>query len=84
MWRLDRALESVYKAVLEKLLLDQGFKVSRQRIIPIKVMGLSFGEGFKADLIIEDLLLIIVNGNQNFVSSGEPKPEKLTPNGNDL
>jgi len=46
-------LESVYEAVLEK-----GLKVSRQQPIPIEVMGLSINEGFRADLIVEDLLLI--------------------------
>jgi iron complex transport system substrate-binding protein len=51
-------LESVYEAVLAKLLLEQGLKVSRQQPIPIVVMGLSIHEGFKADLIIEDVLLI--------------------------
>lgn len=51
-------LESVYEVVLEKLLMEQGLKVSRQQPIPIQVMGLSISEGFRADLIIEDSLLI--------------------------
>lgn len=51
-------LESVYEAVLEKLLLERGLKVTRQQPIPIKVMGLSINEGFRADLIVEDSLLI--------------------------
>jgi GxxExxY protein len=51
-------LESVYEAVLEKLLLEKGIKVSRQKTIPIEVMGLSINEGFRADLIVEDILLI--------------------------
>ncbi len=51
-------LESVYEAVLEKLLLERGLKVTRQQAIPIEVMGLSINEGFRADLIVEGLLLI--------------------------
>jgi len=51
-------LESVYEAVLEKLLLEQALKVTRQQPIPVEVMGLSINEGFRADLIVEDLLLI--------------------------
>lgn len=51
-------LESVYEAVLEKLLLEKCLKVSRKQPIPIEVMGLSINEGFRADLIVEDLLLI--------------------------
>ena len=51
-------LESVYEAVLEKLLIERGLHVSRQRAIPITLMGLSINEGFRADLIVEDSLLI--------------------------
>lgn len=51
-------LESVYEAVLEKLLWEQGLKVTRQQPIPIEVMGLAINEGFRADLIVENLLLI--------------------------
>jgi len=51
-------LESVYEAVLEKLLLERGLKVTRQQAIPIEVMGISINEGFRADLIVEDILLI--------------------------
>jgi GxxExxY protein len=51
-------LETVYEAVLEKLLSEQGIRVSRQQSIPVEVMGLSINEGFRADLIVEDLLLI--------------------------
>lgn len=51
-------LESVYEAVLEKLLLEHGLTVSRQKAIPIEVMGLSINEGFRADLIVENALLV--------------------------
>lgn len=51
-------LESVYEAVLEKLLREKGLKVARQQSIPIKIMGLHIDEGFRADLIVEDLLLV--------------------------
>ncbi len=51
-------LESVYEMVLEKLLEKQGLRVKRQQAIPIEVMGLTIHEGFRADLIVEDILLI--------------------------
>lgn len=51
-------LESVYEAVLEKLLRQQGLKVTRQQVIPVEVMGLRLDEGFRADLIVDDLLLV--------------------------
>jgi GxxExxY protein len=51
-------LESVYEVVLQKMLEDQGLSVKRQFPVPIKVFGFSFEEGFRADLIVEDALLI--------------------------
>ena len=51
-------LESVYEAVLAGLLSEEGLHVARQKPIPIRFAGLSFDEGFRADLIIEDSLLV--------------------------
>ena len=51
-------LESVYEAVLARLLFANGLRVERQKVIPIQVMGLSLDEGFRADLIVENSLLI--------------------------
>lgn len=51
-------LESVYEAILAKLLLGQGLQVSRQQPIPIDYNGLSFDEGFCADLLVENKILI--------------------------
>ena len=50
-------LESVYEVVLAKMLEDDGLRVARQVAVPIEVMGMKFDEGFRADLIVEDLLL---------------------------
>ena len=51
-------LESVDEVVLAKMIEERGLSVQRQVTIPIEVMGLKFDEGFRADLIVEDLLLI--------------------------
>ncbi|MCB1050608.1 MAG: GxxExxY protein [Acidobacteria bacterium] len=51
-------LESVYEAVLEQLLLREGLQVSRQQIVPINLMGLHLHEGFRADLIVENTILV--------------------------
>jgi GxxExxY protein len=59
-------LESVYEAVLDKLLQEKGLKVRRQQTIPIEVMGLSINEGFRADLIVEDLLLVELKSIEKF------------------
>jgi GxxExxY protein len=51
-------LESVYESILATLLRDEGLAVTRQKAIPIHFGGLTFDEGFRADLVIEDCLLI--------------------------
>ena len=51
-------LETVYEMILARMLADHGLVVKRQVPVPIKLMGMSFEEGFRADLIIEDRLLI--------------------------
>ena len=57
--RLGPALfESVYEAILAQSLSDRGLKVERQKPIEIKYDQMVFSEGFRADLLVEDCLLI--------------------------
>ncbi|MEI6673813.1 MAG: GxxExxY protein [Verrucomicrobiota bacterium] len=58
-------LESVYEVVLAKMLEDKGLKVRRQAPVPIHLMGLTFDEGFRADLIVDDLLLVELKSVEN-------------------
>ncbi len=51
-------LESVYEAVLAHSLEQRGLVVERQKPIPIRVDHLVIDEGFRADLLIEGVLLI--------------------------
>ena len=51
-------LESVYEVVLADLLKSEGFAVERQKPIPIRAFGKSFEEGFRADLIVNGLVLV--------------------------
>ena len=53
-------LESVYEAVLAAGLIRRGIKVDRQVPIDIHYDGLVFAEGFRADLLVEQTLLIEV------------------------
>lgn len=53
-------LESVYETVLANRLMHQGLLVERQKPISIRIDGLDFGDGFRADLLIENKLLIEV------------------------
>lgn len=51
-------LESAYEAVLAHLLEKHGLSVERQKVIPIVYDGLIIEQGFRADLILENKLLI--------------------------
>ena len=51
-------LESAYEAVLAHLLMNKGLSVERQKVIPITYAGLEIEQGFRADLISENQLLI--------------------------
>jgi len=51
-------LESVYEVVLAKMLADRGLKARRQVSVPIELMGMRFDEGFRADLIVNDRILV--------------------------
>ena len=53
-------LESVYETVLAEALRQQGLSVEQQRPVPISFRGMIFSDAFRADLIIENLLIIEV------------------------
>ncbi|MEA3240017.1 MAG: GxxExxY protein [Pseudomonadota bacterium] len=51
-------LESVYEAILTDKLEKRGLLVERQVVIPIEFEGISFNEGFRADLIVEKKVIV--------------------------
>ncbi len=51
-------LESVYEVVLAHELEGRGLRVQRQVAVPIVWEGQKFDEGFRADLIVEDMLIV--------------------------
>ena len=51
-------LESVYEAVLARELEKRGLQVERQKPVPIVFDGLRFDEGFRADLIVENCVVV--------------------------
>src|SRR5579859_16713 len=51
-------LESVYEAVLAKELEKRGCRVERQKPIDFVFAGDAFDEGFRADLLVNDLVLV--------------------------
>ncbi|MBN2296297.1 MAG: GxxExxY protein [Pirellulales bacterium] len=51
-------LETVYEVVLAYELKQRGLRVERQVVIPIRYESITFDEGFRADMIVEDKLLV--------------------------
>jgi GxxExxY protein len=51
-------LESVYEVILAHELRKRGLRVERQKPIPLVYDGLRFDEGFRADLCIEEKVIV--------------------------
>ena len=58
-------LESVYETVLARMLQDRGLTVIRQKPVPITFAGITFDEGFRADIVVNDLLVIELKSVEN-------------------
>lgn len=59
-------LESVYERLLFESLKERGLIVDRQKVIPIQFNGVALDEGFRADLIIENQLLIELKSTERY------------------
>ena len=51
-------LESVYQHILAAELKERGLHVQLQRPIPILYRGLEFEIGFRADMVVEDMVIV--------------------------
>ncbi len=51
-------LESVYEVVLAHKLTKLGLQVERQKPIPLTFENIKFDEGFRADIIVEDRVIL--------------------------
>jgi GxxExxY protein len=51
-------LESVYEVILAHELRRRGLRVERRVSIPIEYQGLKFDEGFRADLLVENKVIV--------------------------
>ena len=56
--------ESVYEEILTYELKQQGLQVSRQQVIPVFWKSVKMDQGFRADLIVEDKVLIEIKSIQ--------------------
>jgi GxxExxY protein len=51
-------LESIYEAALAYELTERGLRVDRQLPLPVRYKGLEFDEGFRADIVVENLVIL--------------------------
>ena len=58
-------LESVYEVILPKQLQDLGLAVERQKPVPIIYAGCHFDEGFRADLYVENSVVVELKSVEN-------------------
>ncbi len=58
-------LESVYEVTLAHALTRRGLSCGRQIPIPIAYDGVHFNEGFRADLVINDLVILELKSVEN-------------------
>ncbi len=53
-------LESAYELALERELVLRGMSVERQKAVPLEYKGVALGDGFRIDMLVNDLLLVEV------------------------
>jgi GxxExxY protein len=51
-------LESVYEAILAKVLMRRGLTVERQKPVCFEYDGISFDDGFRVDLLVEGRVVV--------------------------
>ena len=61
-------LETVYEVVLQRELQQRGLVVSRQVPVPIIWEGIVFEEGFRADLLVNELVIVELKSVEKLAS----------------
>jgi len=69
-------LESVYEILLARDLQERGLNVKRQVSIPIRYKGITFDEGFRADIIVDDKVILEIKSVES--ASKAHKKQVLT------
>ena len=62
-------LESVYETVLSRTLEQKGFRVDRQRKVSLVYRDLEFDEAFRADLVVEDSIIVEIKSIKAFTNA---------------
>jgi len=58
-------LESVYKECLYHKLKEEGFRVEKEKPIPLTFEGVTFECGYRLDLLVDDLVVIEIKSVEN-------------------
>src|SRR5258708_14621980 len=58
-------LESVYEAILARMLETRGFGVERQKCVAVVFHGMHFDEGLRLDLLVQDCLVVELKSVEN-------------------
>jgi iron complex transport system substrate-binding protein len=61
-------LESVYEIVLSRVLERRGFRVQRQKPICFEYDGMTFEDGFRVDLLVEDQVVVELKSVERFAA----------------
>ena len=61
-------LESAYEILLCERLKEKGLSVERQKILPITFKGRVLDEAFRADIIVENQILIELKSTERYAS----------------
>jgi len=62
-------LESVYEAAMAHELQLRGLSVQRQVVIPIEYKDIRFDEGFRADILVEDKVILELKSVESVTSA---------------
>jgi len=57
--------ESVYEAVLARMLTERGIVVERQKVLPFSFHGMYFDEGLRIDLLVAGCLVVELKSVEN-------------------
>jgi|SRR3972149_4444066 len=60
--------ESVYEVILAHELTKRGLKIERQVNIPVEYEGIKFDEGFRADVIVENKLIVEIKSLESLIN----------------
>ncbi|MEN8176467.1 MAG: GxxExxY protein, partial [Pseudomonadota bacterium] len=62
-------LETVYEIILAHQLRQRGFRVERQVAIPVEFQEIRFDEGFRADIIVEDKVILEIKSVEKLTNA---------------